>query len=292
MNKGFTLIELLVVVGIMGLMGTVTVGGYRQMQQGLEESTVVDTVEKFLSLAKERALIDRKPTAVYCWNEMLREGTDDETAVLVGRAVAIRYKGRISRVQGNWLADEFGDLEQLDAYGNFKEAPEKKLPSRLYLFDSVSQMSSGIKYSLVRDIPQTMNGDPENGQTEFYMTAGIIQGDQDENNNGLKKEHGIDGNIIQYGYYIESAGSAGGKWKVGVGYGMEFQSIELPHGFVFESNIPGSMSTPVVDAKTVVYEPDKNSTDGVRISAYKPGPSGSMTAINIGTAKPNTISRK
>ena len=301
MRRGFTLIELLVVVGIMGLMGTITVGGYRQMQQGLAESSVMDTMEKFLSLAKERALIDRKPTAVYCWNELLREETDDEPAILVGRAVAIRMKGRISGVYSNWICDEFGDLEQYTANGTYDDAPTKKLPTRLYNCDSISQMRGGITYSLVRDIPQTRTGKADEGVTEFYMTAGIIkdgQGDENGNKGGntsanatkLSKAEGADGLIIRYGYYLEDPGTA--SWKVGSIYGLEFQSVELPHGFVFGTSVPTSMGSPVKDVKTLVYEPDKNSTDGITISAYKPGQSGSMTAVQIGTAKPSTISRR
>ena len=288
-KRGFTLIELLVVIGIMGLMGTITVGGYRQMQQGMAESTVIDTVEKFLSLAKERALIDRKPTIVYCWNEMLREETEDETAILVGRAVAIRYKGRFSYVDSDWLCDEFGDLEQFTTSGAYADAPQKKIPTRLYDVSDVS--NSKITYSLVRDIPQTKNGDASYGVSEIMVNVGIIRSDNNESDSGLSEKDGTLGNIIRYGYKIEQKGNA--NWKVGSAYGLEFQSIELPHGFVFGSSVPSSMSSPVVDAGTIVYKPDEaSSSKGIQISAYKPNNSGQLGTQRIGTANPNSISRK
>ena len=40
MRRAFTLIELLVVIGIMGLLGTASVGGYQQMRRGMEEQGV------------------------------------------------------------------------------------------------------------------------------------------------------------------------------------------------------------------------------------------------------------
>lgn len=301
MNRGFTLIELLVVVGIMGLMGTISVGGYRQMQQGMEQSTVVETVDRFLTLAKERALIDRKPTAVYCWNEMLKEETEDENAVYVGRAVAIRMKGRITRVDGDLLVDEFGDLEQHDIDGGFQKALDNEIPTRLYYFNALNEIKGGIKYTVVNDIPQTKTGSPDEEIQEFYpnMPDGRITkgGDTQEAVKGKNEKAGgkaENGGIVFFGYrkVPGGGGKADSLWKPGSAYGMEFQSLELPHGYLFESAVPQSMGTPAVDAKTVVYEPDRaTSTEGVRISAYKPGQSGTLQLKNIGTAKPSQQQR-
>jgi prepilin-type N-terminal cleavage/methylation domain-containing protein len=43
-RKAFTLIELLMVVLIMGILGSITVGGYRAMQRGMEERGVMENV--------------------------------------------------------------------------------------------------------------------------------------------------------------------------------------------------------------------------------------------------------
>ena len=111
--KGFTLIELLVVIGIMGLLGTASVGGYRQMRRGMEEKGVLQDVNTLIRAAYQRAQIDRQPTAVVFWNETLRGESDnaDESAIVVGRAVAVRRSGRITGVKGDILLDEFADLD-------------------------------------------------------------------------------------------------------------------------------------------------------------------------------------
>ena len=64
MKKAFTLVELLVVVGIMGLLGTVSVGGYRAMQRGMADKGVMENVNSFVRAAYQRAQIDRQPTAI------------------------------------------------------------------------------------------------------------------------------------------------------------------------------------------------------------------------------------
>ena len=111
-RSAFTLIELLMVIMIMGLLGTVTVGGYRAMQRGMEERGVMENANHFIRAAYRRAQIDRQPVAVYFWNETLREETDTEPMIVVGKAVAVRRAGRISRYVDPYLYDEFGDLDK------------------------------------------------------------------------------------------------------------------------------------------------------------------------------------
>lgn len=232
--RGFTLLELMVVVAIMGLLGTVSIGGYQQMQRGMEGRGALENVNSFMRAAYERAQIDRQPTFVYFWNELKREATDEEPAIVVGRAVAVRGRGRISRLDsgasGRLLIDEFGDLEQYDEDGEYADPRSNDSTVRLYQLDG---RPTTPKYSTVRETPVTPNGN-NGGQTEIYVThtpAG-------------------DGRIIQFGY-VETA-SQGANWKVGSVYGLEFLSIELPHGYVFGSSVPNSMGQPVVDAGGIV----------------------------------------
>ena len=108
-RKAFTLLELLVVMGIMGMMAVMSVGGYRAMQRGMEERGVMENANHFIRAAYRRAQIDRQPVAVYFWNETLREETDTEPMIVVGKAVAVRRAGRVSRYIDPYLYDEFGD---------------------------------------------------------------------------------------------------------------------------------------------------------------------------------------
>ena len=110
MNRAFTLIELMVVMAIMGLLGTVSVGGYRAMQRGMEERGVMQSVNSFIRTAYQRAQIDRQPVVVFFWNETERLASEEHTEVVVGRAVAVRRYGRISAVSDGLLIDEFADL--------------------------------------------------------------------------------------------------------------------------------------------------------------------------------------
>lgn len=282
MNKAFTLIELLVVVAIMGLLGTVSVGGYRQMRRGMEERGVIDNASKFIALASERAQIDRHPTAVYFWNEMIREETDTEPAVVVGRAVAIRTKGRISEIDGQCLVDEFGDLEQFDEDGEFIAAgnQSQSLTRRLYLMDD---LSGDIKYSIVYDTPEPASGGVD-GRLEYYLSGDPAQDSNDK----------FKGKIVRYGYKIKDKNGAG--WKVGSRYGLEFQSIELPHNYIFGTKAPSSMSQPVVPVATLWFDAEFGSASGaavgtstISVSSLRPGQGGAVTAHSIGsTTKPNT----
>ena len=139
-NRAFTLIELLVVMAIMGLLGTISVGGYRAMQRGMEQRGVLLNVRQFVLAAQERARIDRVPVKVYFWNETLKEETDTEPPVIVGKAAAVRRTGRITQVQGEYLYDEFGDLQAMlpetDSSGNVNESDDRKQGLYLYKMDS------------------------------------------------------------------------------------------------------------------------------------------------------------
>ena len=48
------------VVLIMGILGSITVGGYRAMQRGMEERGVMENVNHFIRAAYRRAQIDRR----------------------------------------------------------------------------------------------------------------------------------------------------------------------------------------------------------------------------------------
>ena len=151
MRRGFTLMELMVVVGIMAFLGVAATNGYNALQRGMAERGAVDAASALLKAAKERAMVDRVPTAVFCYNRMLREASDDANAVVVGEAVAIRRAGRISRVQGSYLYDEFGDLDR--SYDRLQSGQQSDLQGRkgmrLWRFDD--RRMNQMQYSVVAD---------------------------------------------------------------------------------------------------------------------------------------------
>ncbi len=277
MKKAFTLVELLVVVGIMGLLGTVSVGGYRAMQRGMADKGVMENVNSFVRAAYQRAQIDRQPTAIYFWNETIREATEYETEIVVGKAVAIRRYGRVSQVLGQqFIYDEFADLNLTYQTDDDKSGSSDENTMYLYPIDSLSEIenSSQLKRSTVsgKVFKRTM--------MPFYLSA----------QSGMLEGAAGSGMIETYAFQIVKAG--GVEWKAGMAYGFEFARIELPHNYIFGSVYSSSSKDPVREAGTMVFDVGYNSGNGaqggtgsrstITISNLRPGQSGSLSAQSIG----------
>lgn len=278
-TKGFTLLELLVVVGIMGLLGTVSIGGYRAITRGMEERGAVQNASQFMHAALQRAMIDRQPTAVYMWNETLRSRSDDEGEIVVGKAVAVRRAGRISRVNGNELQDEFADLNL--TYG-VAESQEKSSKMYLYKF-----RQNGIERSRVYDTVR-------NGRVSEMYLLDPPDGSQ-EGNAGNLPAPGDGGVLAVYGFVCEAAGS----WRAGDPYGFEFMSLELPKNYIFGNNYSPLISDPIREAGVIVfggggggYEQRGSNTSGTKtvdIYAVRQNKSGDMSAdTKVGTTEDPT----
>lgn len=284
MKRAFTLLELLVVVAIMGLLGTASVGGYRQMQRGMEERGVRDNVDQFFRNAYQRAQIDRIPTEVYCWNETIRERSEDENEIVVGKAIAIRRYGRVSAIAsgahgGQLLVDEFGDLEQFDEDGEYAEAADKDTYVKLYQMDGGSSMS----YSLVRSSPCTSSKDGTGGEQLDFVTHDPRRDTQDTSSNL--------GKLTQFGWEIKEKGSA--NWKVGSAYGMEFQTLELPKGYIFGPNYSRTIDNPIEGETKVVFRlTGSASVSSVVIYSLRPGSSGLPEAQKLAKVSDPTQRQK
>lgn len=252
---GFTLIELLVVIGIMGLLGAVSVGGYNAMQLGMEERGVTQNVNNFIRAAFERAQIDRQPTAIYYWNETIRSSTLDENEIVVGKAVAVRRQGRISMVYGDLLVDEFADLERAftsplqDEDPDQADEPEGDNVMYLYRLDN-----QGGEVKLQRSI---VYGEVANRSvTEVYMQ-------------GKPQDNVGSGEIVLWGFKIKDKN--GVDWQNGSAYGFEFAEITLPHNYIFGSDYSTTVENPVkgdgARVFTVARIDDGSGRTGVNISA-------------------------
>lgn len=276
-RSAFTLVELLMVVMIMGLLGTVTVGGYRAMQRGMEERGVMENVNHFIRAAYRRAQIDRQPVAVYFWNETLREETDTEPIIVVGRAVAVRRAGRVSRCFDSWLYDEFGDLEK----------------DRLVVSADDEDSENANSGSTEKDnlVPlYKMNSRTSNGRSLVSQTTKNVT----SNNRDQLLSSGEAKDISCYAYVLKSAGTAG-EWHVGDAYGLEFAEIQLPYGYLFGSSYHERPQdkTSAGDYKTMWFDVSLNSGDGadqgasgmstIQVYSLRPGKSGEVEAKPVAT---------
>ncbi len=277
-RRAFTLIELLVVVAIMGLLGTASVGGYRQMQRGMEERGVIQNVNEFLRNAYQRAQIDRVPVELYFWNETTRSRSDDENELVHGRAVAIRRQGRITQIGkgpsgGDLLIDEFADMQNLDEDGEYAEAPNKDSTIRLYEMDS---SSTSKRYSQVYSVMRSNAKNPASGG----VMLDCVNHDPMTDNN-ITLQYGQKGRLIQFGYEI--AEKATSQWSNSTAYGMEFLAIELPNGFLFSSDYSQKVEDPVKGETKLVYKPD-GSAQVVTVYQIRPGNGGQLQAQKVKTA--------
>lgn len=278
MRRAFTLIELLVVIAIMAMLGTLSVGGYRAMQRGMEDRGAMQNVNQFIRSAYQRAQIDRAPVAVYFWNETSAEETDDDIMVVHGRAIAVRRAGRLTNIVGQNLCDEFGDLsfnrlvvnEDDDVESSDSGSTRAGNGINLYRLngDEGSQMARSV-------VSQTTKKKP---LTEYLMQSGVNR------------------DLEAYAYVIIDKGDV--TWKVGDAYGFEFASIDLPNGYIFGSDYSRDLGNPVRGEDVIRFRVSENSgsgahqgTDGkstVSVYCLRPNASGDIEAQEVGTSESPT----
>lgn len=279
MKRAFTLLELLVVIAIMGLLGTISVGGYQAMKRGMEERGVIQNMEQFIRSAYQRAQIDRVPVDVYCWNETLREETDLEPAIVVGKAVAVRRVGRISDVKGEYLSDEYGDLRfqrlviDLDKEtDNETSGSGKEIGKPIYRMKGAG---SQVQRSVISEHTECVE---ESLWLPFVGATG--------------EKHPI--------YRFRLIDKGGVTWERGDAYGFEFAELTLPRNYLIGSEYSTSVMSPVKGEQVLRFQPGKNSGSGtsggtsgqstVTIHSLRPNASGSLTAQPVGTTRNPTAS--
>ena len=308
MKSAFTLVELLVVVGIMGLLGTASVGGYRQMRRGMEEKGVIRDVNTFIRAAYQRAQIDRQPTAVMFWNETLRAERDsgDGNLIVVGHAVAVRRAGRATAVDGDYIVDEFADLE-LSNPTDFEEDGSAKPTMYIYPMNNLGEIESGstIRRTMVETKVYDYHEDPNyislpEGASGKSETVNPPADDSDDNPRKALADGESTGRIHAFSYKIVDLG--GVTWRPGMAYGFEFASLTLPHGYIFGSSYSSSSSNPISEAGTLVFDVGVNKGSGtsggvagrtsVTISALLPGATGALEAKQIGKTENPTLRLK
>ncbi len=264
MRKAFTLMELLVVVGIMSFLGVAATGGYNALQRGMAERGATAVATSLLQAAKERAMVDRSPTVVYCYNRLLREATDDENAIVIGEAVAVRRAGRVSWAQGDYIVDEFADLcNSYDVESDESRVKERK-GMKLWRFDDTR--ISDMKYSVVADAVMMLDingttyrkwsGEDEPSGTYNGLTVTGTTSDKDFSKTSNDLE------IRAYAFVnLKTSNFEPPQWTIGDGYGFEFATVQLPHNFIFGSgNVPSRVGD-VGFVKALYFDPDQSGSD-------------------------------
>ena len=283
MRRGFTLVELLVVMGIMGLLGTISVGGYRAMQRGMEERGVMQSVNSFIRTAYQRAQIDRQPVAIYFWNETIRGESELENEIVVGRAVAVRRYGRFSAVKSDLiLVDEFADLNltyQTQAEEEEGDGPSSSREASMFIYpmDRIFNIksSSALTRTLVEGKVRKVN------ESVRFLSKDVNE-TLDGEDNALQ--------IPAYGFVIQDAGPV--DWKAGMAYGMEFLQIELPHNYIFGSQYSKKLERPFMGAGTIVFDVGVSNGNGlitggsdgrntIEINSLRPDASGGLQAKSV-----------
>ena len=266
MRRAFTLLELMVVVGIMAFPGLAAANGYNALKRGMADRGAVDGVNAFLRAAKERACVDRVPTAVFFWNRCVREATEDDNAVVVGEAVAVRRSGRITAVNGDYLFDEFGDLDRSYDLDD-EEGLRNRRGFRLWHISDSGNVQ--MEYSIVSDGVYY-------GKVNGNSFLPLADGDGNMSSN-------IDIRASAF-YKLDNAKFS--DWKVGTAYGMEFQRLRLPDGFVFGSDQPPTKIGDITEVSGAhnYFDPEKigssvGSYEGkkVEIAFFRPGAGGEPT---------------
>lgn len=274
-KRGFTLVELLVVMGLMGALATISTSGYYAVVRGMEERGAVSAATGIIRAAQQRARIDRVPTAIYFYDELVSPETADDYATAQGVAVAVRMGGRISWVSGSRLYDEFSDLGEI--YGisdptNPKNESRVNSGSGMRLYKMAALGASRLDYSLVGS--QVVLG----GSQEQHF---IEWADNDN-----------DRELPMYAFVKLNNDSGTAQWKVGDAYALEFSTIRLPVGYVFGTETP-TASDPVKPVKVQTFDPDKTGEMlEVTVDVYstRPGAGGAPELKKVGTTNTDATS--
>jgi len=258
-KRAFTLVELLVVVGIMAAMATMSIGSYFAVVRGMADRGALASATSVISLAQERARIDLSPTVVYFYNELI-QAEDKQKGVLpvsAGVAVAVRRAGRIARVTGNLLCDEFADLNI--TYGVADGSGSMRGDTfRLYKFNFQKMEYSSVFSEAVVD--------RIGGETYLVETP---------QNRNFRTETGESEDPMEMLVYAFERTGGNANWEVGSAYGYEFARIRLPDNYIFGSpSKEPTESNPIIEVDAIPCYPDSSASTLKSIEVYARRPSG------------------
>lgn len=254
-RRGFTLIELLVVIGLMALLGGLSVSGYFAAARGMKSRGAVQDTISFIRNAQQVCLIDQTPTAILFFNRYT--GRRKDGGEMYGTAIAIKMAGRISMKvnrgkkasggsAGSMLIDEFADWNS--AYPRDAGNSTDNRGTRLFnMRDLKSKAKGGL-----RSCSSLMNSwvgyvrMSDQGQ-EVLINANVHTDEWcnrfEKNANNNLRNGSIDynnGNDFRWGlsFHAQNDGLGYSDWKIGDAYGTQIAEFDLPRGYVFGSSKP------------------------------------------------------
>jgi len=285
MKHAFTLVELMAVVTIMTLLGFAAVGGYSAMQRGMRERGAVAAASAILRAAKERAAVDRVPTAVYCYNVMLRasDADADENAKIVGVMTAVRRAGRLTMVENELLYDEFADLNT--TYPCMSDIADLSFDRQKHKEADLMKCSTMKLYRFPMTASDTYS---TSGTMEYSLVSDTVWCTE-KNKIFLFSEMPpaySDGTNCFMSAFYERSGSRyplSGGWHVGDAYAFSIGELQLPVNMTFGKDMPSSVSK-ISKPTVIVFDPERRDDGTVDIYTVLPGTGGSQRFQKAGTA--------
>lgn len=281
-SLGFTLVELIVVIGLMGLLATISIGGYFAAARGMAARGVVQDTTSLIRQAMQTCLIDQVPTAVLFLNR--RTNTKSEGGEAYGTAIAIKMAGRISYVAkrggktsqgesisvggGALLIDEFADWNQ--SYSVDASDKPKQRSVRLYRMfsgkDGFTSLGKGIESC--SSLMCAWVGYKDFDQ-DFMIADGRKVIDWCSDN---RKEYSDNSNFSGIGYRNANSFRWGlpfhpdngpylkaSDWRIGDAYGVEIAQLDLPKNYIFGKNVPAGVDLVAASSPSkgvLVFTPD------------------------------------
>lgn len=254
-QAGFTLVELLVSIGLMALLATLASTGYYAAARGMADRGVETDVKSIIRQTMQRALIDQVPTALIFYNQRLKEDVgDDGEEVVCGTAVAIRMAGRVSQVSGDYLIDEFADLNC--TYPTNSRSGDMGMP--LYRLNGARNGLSGCRTIVDSNIQPAFGS---SGAADYMIATGYST------------------NVVLWAF--RKKGGAG-SWKAGDAYATEISTLRLPKGYYFGSTAPTQYEPKDPSGtKGLVFDPLESSMDG-NLNRYEFNLQGSVVVSSVG----------
>lgn len=277
-RRAFTLVELLVVIGLMGLLATISIGGYFAATRGMAARGAMQDTASLIRQAMQTCLIDQVPTAVLFVNRRLNDSEKEGEAY--GTAIAVKMAGRISYIANNGtlvngsgcgpiLIDEFSDWNQ--SYSTDSAASGSKQNGfRLYrMFGSDSgydALSKGWKNC--SSLMGNYVGYYDFG-SEFMVTAGIKLEDWCNENDKIASKNKSysgtsydNGNSYRWGlpFHPNNDGLSVSAWRIGDGYGVEIGSLDLPKSYIYGRTPPRGVAIEAAGSPSqgvLVFTPGK-----------------------------------